>query len=272
MRISSGVGFGLERRSPSAAMICPGVQYPHCMASSLRNACWTFPSSSPFIRPSMVVISCPSASSARIRQAYRGRSSTSTVQDPHSPRSQPGFVPVRPAFSRKTVSRVSRGSALRLSARPFTFNVSLTDSRGPTTGAGVAGAWLKATVAAGATPTEVRKPRRLTLCPLLPCLRWLFIVCPAEEGVRSRGAKRPLCKISGCDNGQPGCCRDKFGPMLHSGKGENPACATARLGLSDHCVRSGTRRIRFSRIEAPATMRVVARIPGTVNRLGTVTK
>ena len=49
----------------------------------------------------MVSTWLPWQAAARVRQAWRGRPSTSTVQAPHSPPSQPILVPVNPATSRR---------------------------------------------------------------------------------------------------------------------------------------------------------------------------
>ena len=38
LRTSSSVGLGLSARRPAAAMIMPGVQYPHCRPWSFQNA------------------------------------------------------------------------------------------------------------------------------------------------------------------------------------------------------------------------------------------
>src|SRR6187401_1420385 len=60
--------------------------------------------------PSIVFTSRPSASRPSIRQERIERPSTSTAQVPHSPSSQPCFVPVRFRSSRKTSSSVLCGA------------------------------------------------------------------------------------------------------------------------------------------------------------------
>ncbi len=74
----------------------PGVQKPHWKASHSTKAAWTGLSFSGVPRPSTVVISCPTASTASIRQAQIGSPSNRTVQPPHAPRSQTSLAPVRP--------------------------------------------------------------------------------------------------------------------------------------------------------------------------------
>ncbi|MGO8731132.1 MAG: hypothetical protein ACLQK8_31425 [Streptosporangiaceae bacterium] len=55
--------------------------------------------------PSMVVISWPSAWAASIRQERTGSPSSSTVQQPQTPCSQPSRVPVSPSVSRSRSAR-----------------------------------------------------------------------------------------------------------------------------------------------------------------------
>ena len=90
---SSGSGVA---RSP-AVMVTrkPGVQNPHCRPWQSANACCTgdsVPSGS--VSPSTVVISAPSALTASRRQERTGTPSSRTVQAPHTPCSQPTWVPV----------------------------------------------------------------------------------------------------------------------------------------------------------------------------------
>src|SRR5579875_3765476 len=58
----------------------------------------------------MVVISQSCTSNGRVRHASMGTPSIRTVQAPHSPNSQPCFVPVRPKSSRNTSSKVWWGT------------------------------------------------------------------------------------------------------------------------------------------------------------------
>jgi len=82
-------------------MIIPGVQKPHWVPSFSWNACC-----SRLMRPlaasaSIVSTSAPSQRTASVMQASRGSPSTSTVQAPHSPPSQPRLAPVSPRSSRR---------------------------------------------------------------------------------------------------------------------------------------------------------------------------
>ncbi len=116
----------------------------------------------------MVVISCPWASTARVRQAYRAIPSKSTVQAPHSPRSHPGLVPVSPSFSRSTNSRVQRGSTRSLWDRPFTVRAIGCIAAGSSTAAS-AGPWARmvpeAATAATPVPMLIMNPRRVIPWP-----------------------------------------------------------------------------------------------------------
>jgi hypothetical protein len=100
-RTSSSLGWGRRRSSASAAMIMPGVQKPHCAPSFSWNARWRALSRPSAAWPSMVSIARRSQLAASVRQARRGAPSTSTVQAPHSPPSQPRLVPVSPRLPRR---------------------------------------------------------------------------------------------------------------------------------------------------------------------------
>ncbi len=63
-------------------------------------------------------------SPASVRQASCGWSSTSTVQAPHSPPSQPCLVPVRPSVSRSTSSSRVLSATACCSLRSFTLRLS----------------------------------------------------------------------------------------------------------------------------------------------------
>ena len=70
-------------------------------------------------RPSTVRMVAPSACTASVRQARAGTPSISTVQAPHTPCSQPTWVPVIPSvWRRKSVSNM-RGSASASTGRPL---------------------------------------------------------------------------------------------------------------------------------------------------------
>ena len=92
------VGSGFSRSRSAAAMIMPGVQYPHCSACSMWNACCSG-CHSPLARPSMVVISLPSACTASTEQLLTDTPSRCTVQAPQLEVSHPTGVPVLPTRS-----------------------------------------------------------------------------------------------------------------------------------------------------------------------------
>ena len=73
-------------------MIMPGVQKPHWRPWFLRKASWRGWSWPLLARPSMVVISDPSAWTARTVQALTDWPSIMTVQAPHEEVSQPTLV------------------------------------------------------------------------------------------------------------------------------------------------------------------------------------
>ena len=82
---------------------------------------------SPSATPSMVVISRPSAATASCRQETARRPSSSTVQAPHWPWSQPFLVPVRSSRSRRASSRVVRWSTDSVCFSPLMFRVMALD-------------------------------------------------------------------------------------------------------------------------------------------------
>ncbi|OWK20273.1 hypothetical protein AJ88_32395 [Mesorhizobium amorphae CCBAU 01583] len=65
-------------------------------------------------------IAAPAADAAGIRQAQTGSPSTSTVQAPQSPASQPTLVPVSRKSSRSTEERRRTGGTKTLTAAPLT--------------------------------------------------------------------------------------------------------------------------------------------------------
>src|SRR5437764_1254343 len=93
-------------------MTMPAVQNPHWSACDSWNAAWTGCSSSPCARPSIVVISDPSAWAASIVHDFTDSPSTSTVHAPHDDVSHPIFVPVRPTTSRRYCTSSKRGSTI----------------------------------------------------------------------------------------------------------------------------------------------------------------
>src|SRR5581483_11568200 len=84
------------------------------------KACCSTESCPSGARPSTVVTSQPLACTANIRHARAERPSTSTVQAPHTPCSQPRCVPVRLSSWRRKSASVSRASTTRAYDLPFT--------------------------------------------------------------------------------------------------------------------------------------------------------
>src|SRR2546427_11400223 len=72
--------------------------------------------------PSTVCTRRPAQARPNTKQDSTGMPSTSTVQVPHSPSSQPCFVPVRPRSSRSTSSRVLCGAEPSSAGSPFSLS------------------------------------------------------------------------------------------------------------------------------------------------------
>src|SRR5579872_4240457 len=122
-RTSSALGCGLWFSSARALINCPEVQKPHCGPSCWMKASWSG-SSLPFCAsPSTVTTLRPSAHTASWLHEYTFLPSSSTVQAPHSPRSQPIFEPVSPRWSRSTSASVQRSSTSILCAVPLTVTL-----------------------------------------------------------------------------------------------------------------------------------------------------
>src|SRR6185503_13661450 len=85
-----------------------------------RNASWSGLRPAAGVRPSIVVTAAPSHCTASSRQARALCPSTSTVQAPHTPCSQPTWVPVRPRSSRRKSLRERRTSISRSTGSPLT--------------------------------------------------------------------------------------------------------------------------------------------------------
>jgi hypothetical protein len=120
-RASSCEGVGLSRSPAVIVVRKPGVQKPHCRPWHSANACWTGPREpSDRVSPSTVVISVPTADTANIRHARTGSPSTSTVQAPQTPCSQPTWVPVSPRSWRSASDSSRRAGTVTWCATPFT--------------------------------------------------------------------------------------------------------------------------------------------------------
>src|SRR5262245_26326027 len=109
----------------------PGVQKPHCRPWCSTNARCIGCSSPSCPRPSIVVISWPSACCASMVQLFTARPSRRTVHAPHWLVSQPMCVPVRPSPSRSAWTRSVRPSTSSLRSSPLTTSVTwLSDTGG----------------------------------------------------------------------------------------------------------------------------------------------
>lgn len=111
-----------ESRNERAAMICPGVQKPHCIASWAMNESCSLSSPS-FPRPSIVTTLLPWASTASMEQEQTALPSRRMEQAPHTPSSHPFFGPVRPTRSLSVSRRVSLTSASSDCDAPFTVKL-----------------------------------------------------------------------------------------------------------------------------------------------------
>ena len=119
-RIRSRSGRSTAVSSAVAETICPGVQKPHCSASSATNASWSAAAVSP--SPSIVVTSRPSAAATGSRQEATARPSSSTAHAPHAPSPQPCLAPVKARSSRSTASRRRVGATSTTCSSPFTWS------------------------------------------------------------------------------------------------------------------------------------------------------
>ena len=124
-----------------------------------------------WLRPSMVVISWPSCITASVRQALMRLPSTSTVQAPHWPRSQPFFEPVSPTTSRSASSSVTRGSSASRWSMPLMRRTTGIVAAGAGAAFGAAAAW--------ATPSGVARPPRVAT---VACMK------PRRESAGAAGA------------------------------------------------------------------------------------
>src|SRR5579872_3147712 len=124
-RISRSEGWGWSASNPTAVMIMPGVQKPHCRPCCSQKASCNGCSWPSVASPSIVVISEPSAWTANIVQDFAARPSTSTVQAPHCVVSHPTWVPVSRRCSRRKCTRSRRGSTSACLRLPLTVTVTL---------------------------------------------------------------------------------------------------------------------------------------------------
>ena len=101
------------------ATMNPGVHTPHCKAACLRNSSWIGCSPSRGAMPSTVVMDLPSASTASTRHELTSTPSMITLHAPQLPLLHASFVPVRPSASRKTSSKLCRGSHRNSTGSPL---------------------------------------------------------------------------------------------------------------------------------------------------------
>src|ERR671925_151215 len=141
-RISASVSRSpFEPRSSTPVMIIPGVQKPHWSAWRSQKASWSGCSSPSCARPSIVVISLPSAWTASTVHDFTARPSRWIVQAPQSDVSQPIFVPVSPRSSRRKSTSSIRGSTSASCRTPLTVSViGITQSSSQTSPTRLAGA------------------------------------------------------------------------------------------------------------------------------------
>src|SRR5690554_2466012 len=120
-RISSLDGGSDRPDSKTRAVTTiPGVQKPHWRAPCTRNSSWIGLRASSWDRPSIVHTAAFSACTESIRHDLVNFPSTITVQEPHTPCSQPTFVPVSRKRYRRESARLSRLGTVTVTGRPFT--------------------------------------------------------------------------------------------------------------------------------------------------------
>ena len=104
---SSRKGTSVIRKPGRAEAALQAVRIPERLLERMELG------PAPGASPSTVVSSWPSACTASIRQERTGSPSSSTVQAPHTPCSQPTWVPVRPSSWRRKSESSRRGSTSR---------------------------------------------------------------------------------------------------------------------------------------------------------------
>ena len=112
---SSTCGRSARGRAPgrsAAAISMPGVQMPHCAAPCARKARCSRSVSPPVARPFDGLDGAAVRLAVGTRQAQTCSPSSSTVQAPQSPASQPTLVPVRPRSSRSVSASDAKASAV----------------------------------------------------------------------------------------------------------------------------------------------------------------
>ena len=109
-RTRASSASGTRSTRSRAAISMPGVQKPHCSACSWLNALRNSAIVASSSKPSIVRTSWPSQPTANAMHERAGTPSISTVQAPHTPCSQPRWVPVSRWCSRRKSAEGGRGS------------------------------------------------------------------------------------------------------------------------------------------------------------------
>src|SRR5947207_3912325 len=164
-------------------------------------------SSLPFASPSIVRICCPSAASTSVRHETTRRPSTSTVQAPHCPWSQPFLVPVRPMCSRSASSTVVRESTFSDLLSPLTRSVTLTGSEG---------SWLGMVLVTGAAAFATSGETAVPAAPAMNARRLNPDVAAGSVVsvmMASAAGWPPPCRLTGkkdsCSDGASRRCRQR---------------------------------------------------------------
>src|SRR6266508_2345442 len=119
-RISADVGSGFRESRSATDIITPGVVNPSWVANASQNPSWIGERAPSCASPSTVVTCDPSAEAASTMQLLVALPSRRTVHAPHSPVSQPTFVPVSPSRSRNASIRSSPAATSTDTSVPLT--------------------------------------------------------------------------------------------------------------------------------------------------------
>src|SRR5437660_3573399 len=167
----------------------PGVQNPHWSAWCSQHASWSGWSLPSRAKPSTVVTAAPSAWTASIKQARTLWPSTSTVQAPHTPCSQPMWVPVSPRSSRRKSTRSRRGSTVSWYAIPLTF---ISISRMFVSRARLA---ISPPLPAGPLPGLPHRSNRQNAGDVTPVVSRRLGVVARGDRLLHRAGRRPQCVL-----------------------------------------------------------------------------
>src|SRR5262245_16984600 len=92
---------------------------PHCRAACSRNFCCNGCRPSGLAMPSIVVTSCPDASTPSTQHELTRTPSRMTLQAPQLPLLHPSLLPVSPRTSRSTSNKLWRGSHRNSTSSPL---------------------------------------------------------------------------------------------------------------------------------------------------------